>query len=207
MTSFARRERLALSDTALRAGPDAPTLCDPWDVKALVCHLLVRERRPVAAAGIAVSPLSGLTEHAMERFGRTDFGVLVERFRTPWVVPFGVPGVEQVWNTLEFFVHHEDIRRAQAGWAPRSLPESDEQSLWSYLKITGRGLARPAGVPLRMEWEGRTATLRGGDDPVVLRGVPSEIALVLQGRARVADLTYDGPAEAVARLRGADLGV
>ena len=58
-----------------------------------------------------------------------------------------------------------------------------------------------------MEWSGQAATLRGGDDPVVLRGVPSEIALVLQGRARVADLTYDGPAEAVARLRGADLGV
>ncbi len=207
MTSFARRERLALCDTALLAGPDAPTLCDPWDVKALVCHLLVRERKPVAQAGIAVAPLSGLTEHAMERVGRTDFGVLVERFRSPWVVPFAVPGVEQLWNTLEFFVHHEDIRRAQPGWAPRPLPESDEQTLWSYLKVAGRGLARPAGVPLRMEWAEQSATLRGGDDPVVLRGAPSAIALVLQGRARVADLTYDGPAEAVAQLRGADLGV
>ena len=207
MTSFARRERLALCDTALLAGPDAPTLCDPWDVKALVCHLLVRERNPVAAAGIAVSPLSGLTDHAMERLERTDFGVLVERFRSPWVVPFGVPGVEHLWNTLEFFVHHEDIRRAQTGWAPRSLAEADEQTLWSYLRVVGRGLARPAGVPLRMEWKAQSATLRGGDDPVVLRGAPSEIALVLQGRARVADLTYDGPADAVTRLRGAHLGV
>jgi uncharacterized protein (TIGR03085 family) len=207
MTSFARRERHALCDTALLAGPDAPTLCPPWDVKALVCHLLVRERNPVAAAGIVVSPLAGLTERAMERLGRTDFGVLVERFRSPWVVPFAVPGVEQVWNTLEFFVHHEDIRRAQAGWAPRLLPESDEQTLWSYLKVAGRGLARPAGVPLRMEWADQVATLRGGHDPVVLRGAPSEIALVLQGRARVADLTYDGPPDAVERLRGADLGV
>ncbi len=207
MTSFARRERLALCDTALLAGPDAPTLCDPWDVKALVCHLLVRERNPVAAAGIAVSPLSGLTEHAMERLGRTDFGVLVERFRSPWVVPFAVPGVEQVWNTLEFFVHHEDIRRAQDGWAPRGLPESDEKTLWSYLKVAGRGLAKPAGVPLRMEWGEQSATLRGGDDPVILRGAPSEIALVLQGRARVAELTYDGPPGAVAHLRGAHLGV
>jgi hypothetical protein len=41
----------------------------------------------------------------------------------------------------------------------------------------------------------------------VLRGAPSEIALVLQGRARVAEVEYDGPGDAVDRLRGADLGV
>jgi uncharacterized protein (TIGR03085 family) len=176
-------------------------------VKQLVCHLLVRERHPVAAAGIAVPPLAGLTEHAMQRFGRTDFGVLVERFRSPWLVPFAVPGVEQLWNTLEFLVHHEDIRRAQAGWAPRSLAEADEQTVWSYLTVAGRGLARPAGVPVRIEWGSQAATLRGGDDPVVVRGLPSELALLLQGRARVAEVEYDGPAAAVTRLRGADLGV
>ena len=87
------------------------------------------------------------------------------------------------------------------------LPEPDEQTLWSYLTVVGRGLARPIGVPLRIEWQAESATLRSGADPVVLRGTPSEIALVLQGRARVADLAYDGPAEAVSRLRGADLGV
>ncbi len=36
---------LALCDTALREGPDAPTLSDPWDVQDLLCHLLVRERK------------------------------------------------------------------------------------------------------------------------------------------------------------------
>jgi uncharacterized protein (TIGR03085 family) len=207
MTSFARRERIALCDTALREGPDAPTLCDPWDVEALVCHLLVRERNPVAAAGIAVAPLSGLTEDAMARWGGTDFGVLVEKLRSPWLVPFGLPGVEQLWNTLEFFVHHEDIRRAQPDWAPRTLAETDEHALWSYLRLAGRGLARQAGVGLRLGWASRTATLRNGDHPVVLRGRPSELALVLVGRARVADVEYGGPEDAVARLRGADLGV
>jgi uncharacterized protein (TIGR03085 family) len=207
MSSFAHRERLALCDTALREGSDAPTLCDPWDVKQLVCHLLVRERNPVGAAGIAIGPLSGLTGHAMERLGRTDFGVLVERLRSPRMLPWGLPGVEQLWNTLEFYVHHEDIRRAQTEWAPRSLAESDEGALWSQLRLVGRGLARPAGVPVRIEWDSRSQTLRGGEDPVVVRGVPSEIALVLQGRARVAQVKYDGPDDAIARLRGADLGI
>jgi uncharacterized protein (TIGR03085 family) len=143
----------------------------------------------------------------MARLARTDFGVLVERLRGPWAVPFGIPGVEHVVNTLEFFVHHEDIRRAQPGWTARTLPETDEQTLWSYLEVVGRGLARQAGVPVRLEWASRTATLRRGEGAVVLRGLPSELALVLQGRARVADVAYDGPARSVAKLRGADLGV
>jgi uncharacterized protein (TIGR03085 family) len=208
MTSLARRERLALCDTALREGPDAPTLCEPWDVKDLVCHLLVRERRPVSAVGIAVGPLSGLTDRAMARTARTDFPVLVERFRTPWVLPFAVPGVERVLNTTEFFVHHEDIRRTQPDWAPRLLSDSDEATLWSFLKVVGRGLTRFAGVPVRIEWDDHVAHLRGGDgEPVVVSGPPSELALMLHGRARVAQVKYDGPGEAVARLRGANLGL
>ena len=64
--------------------------------------------------------------------------------------------------------------RTSAGRSPTGrrgrCREADEQTLWSYLKIAGRGLARPAGVPLRLEWGSQTATLRRGDDPVVLRG-------------------------------------
>jgi hypothetical protein len=48
----------------------------------------------------------------MDSLGRQDFGVLVERFGNPRPLPFAVPGVEQVMNTLEFLVHHEDLRRA-----------------------------------------------------------------------------------------------
>jgi uncharacterized protein (TIGR03085 family) len=208
MTSLARRERMALCDTALRAGPDAPTLCEPWDVKDLVCHLLVRERRPIAATGIAVGPLSGLPDRAMARLARTEFPVLVERFRSPWVLPFAVPGVEQVLNTTEFLVHHEDIRRAQPDWSPRLLSDADEATLWSFLKVVGRGLTRFAGVPVRIEWEDHGADLRGGDgDPVVVSGVPSELALMLYGRERVAQVTYDGPDAAIGLLRGTNLGI
>ena len=28
--------------------------------------------------------------------------------------------IDTLANTVEFFVHHEDVRRAQAGWTPRS---------------------------------------------------------------------------------------
>ena len=90
---------------------------------------------------------------------------------------------------------------------PRELTESDESRSGRTLKLLGRALVRSAGVPVRMQWGSRSATLRGGDEPVVLSGPPSELALVLQGRARVARASYDGPPDAIERLRGADLGV
>ena len=44
-------ERAALCDTALAVGADAPTLAGDWTVKDLLCHLLVRERSLLGAAG------------------------------------------------------------------------------------------------------------------------------------------------------------
>ena len=80
--TYARKERQALCETARSVGPDAPTLCEGWDVKDLVCHLLVRESSVMGAAGIAVSALSGLTDKEMARLKKQPFERLVERLRT-----------------------------------------------------------------------------------------------------------------------------
>ena len=45
--TLARHERAALCDLPSRPVPRRPTLCGDWDVKDLVCHLLVRERSPI----------------------------------------------------------------------------------------------------------------------------------------------------------------
>ena len=52
--SLASRERAALCDLFAEVGPDAPTLCAGWTTRDLAAHLLVRERRPWASAGIVV---------------------------------------------------------------------------------------------------------------------------------------------------------
>jgi uncharacterized protein (TIGR03085 family) len=207
--SLARRERRDLCDTALALGEDAPTLCGDWTAKDLVTHLLVRENRPLGAAGIAVPALSGLTDRDMASVGRQDFGVLVEKLRHPRFTPYVLPPVDRLLNTLEFFVHHEDLRRAQPGWEPRSLGQRDQSRLWSAIRVGGRGLVRPAGVPvlIRRSDTGATAVLRRGEDPVVVTGLPSEIVLLLFGREQVRDVDLEGPAARVARLRGADLGI
>jgi uncharacterized protein (TIGR03085 family) len=207
--SLARRERHDLCDLALVLGEDAPTLCGEWDAKDLVAHLLVRENRPLGAVGITVPFLAGLTEREMARMGRRDFAVLVEKLRDPGLTPYALPGLEQLLNTVEYFVHHEDLRRAQPGWAPRDLDRADESRLWSAARVAGRGLVRPAGVPVRIRRSdtGSTATLRRGDDPVVVSGPPSEILFFLFGRDQVSGLAFEGPVDRVATLRRADLGI
>lgn len=207
-TPLARRERHELCDLALTVGEDAPTLCGDWTVKDLVAHLLVRENSPWSAVGIVVPPLSGLTERSMERMSRQDLGVLVERLRDPGLTAFRLKPVEVVANTLEYFVHHEDVRRAQPDWEPRSLDAADEDLLWKVVRVSGRMLARPVGVPVRIRRSdtGATATLLRGEDPVVISGLPSELALFLYGRDQVRDLGFDGPPDAVTRVRDADLG-
>jgi uncharacterized protein (TIGR03085 family) len=207
--SLARRERLELCDRALALGENAPTLCEGWVAKDLVAHLVIREHRPLAGIGIAVPVLSGLAEWEMTKVKRRDFAVLVEKVRDPGFTPYALPPVDHLANTLEYLVHHEDLRRAQPGWEPRELDPGDQSRLWSQIRLAGRALARRAGVPLRIRRSdtGETAVLRKGDGPVVVTGLPSEIVLLLFGRGQVHDLAFDGPEDRVARLRRSDLGI
>lgn len=211
MTSdlLARREREALCDLALVLGEDAPTLSGDWTAKELFAHLHLREHSLLGAPGLLIPQLSGLTDREMARIGRQDFTVLVERVRGRGLTPYAIPPVDKAVNTLEYFVHHEDLRRAQPGWAPRDLSPADESALWSAIRLFGRGLVRSAGVPVRIRRTdtGAEATLRGGADPAVLSGMPSEIVMFLYGRDRHRGLQFTGPDKHIERLRGAGLGL
>ena len=208
-SSLARRERERLCDTALAVGEHAPTLCGDWDVKHLVAHLLVRERSVTAAPGILIPALSSLTDRAMERTAREELHTLVERLRDSRLVPLALPLVDSLLNTLEYFVHHEDIRRAVPGWTPREVPAEDLDDLWAAIRPAGRGLVRPAGVPVTIVRAdtGERAVLRRGRDGVVVTGAVPELVMFLFGRPEHAGLELTGPADAVLRLRKAELGI
>ena len=177
MESMSRTERAALCNTALEAGEQAPTLCGIWTVKDLVIHLLVRERDPIGAAGILVPRLEELTNRAERRLSGQDFSSLVERVRRgpPRWSPMSLPLLDGALNTLEYFVHHEDIRRAAPGWKPRELTDREHKTLWKALSVAGKGLVRPSRVPVEMRWPGdteRSTTLCKGVEPAVVSGVP-----------------------------------
>ncbi len=207
---MAQSERAALCDLALQVGEDQPTLSGDWTVKDLVVHLLVREGSP-AAAGILLSPLSKLTDLESQRLGRRDFAVLVEKLRSgpPVYSPYAVPRLDALLNTLEFFVHHEDIRRAQPDWSARDLGDEAEKLLWTMIRTGGKGLTRgtPVGVTIENATTGSRAVLNGGSPSVVVRGLPSEVTLFVFGRKPQADVELLGEEADVARLSDTSLGI
>jgi uncharacterized protein (TIGR03085 family) len=209
MTSLAQTERAGLCDTALQVGEDQPTLCEGWDVKDLVVHLLVRERS-IGAVGIAVPQLEKLTQRASRRVGRREFTVLVEQLRKgpPRFSVYGLPKADAMLNSLEYFVHHEDIRRAQPGWTARHLDDDAQKTIWSMAKTAGKGLTRSISVGVTAEnaTTGSRVTLSSGSPEVTIRGLPSEVMLFLFGRKTHADVELLGDGEAVATLSDASLG-
>jgi len=213
MEPMSRTERAALCNSALEAGEEAPTLCGVWTVKDLVIHLLVRERDPLASPGILIPQLEKLTERSARRMADQDFTALVERVRSgpPRWSPMAVPPVDRMFNTLEFFVHHEDIRRATPGWQPRELTDRERRTLFKAAATAGKAFVRSAGVPVEIRWTDgereREAVLAKGDDPVVITGEPPELVMYLFGRDQHTGLSFDGPQEHVDALASADLGI
>ncbi|MFI5625814.1 TIGR03085 family metal-binding protein [Nocardioides sp. NPDC051685] len=206
MASFARAERIALCDTAVSLGPAAPTLCEGWRVKDLLVHLLVRERRPWAAPGMFLPPLAPVLRKAEAAYTTQPLEALAARLRDPKGTPFALAPIENVVNTVEFFVHHEDLRRAQPGWEPRTLPAAAERDLWRTLKLLGKGLVRSAETPVVVSNGTDTATLRAGEEPVTVTGPVGELLLFCFGRHQVRGLSFDGPAERITQLENASLG-
>ena len=208
---LARRERHALCDLALALGPDAPTLCGGWTSRDLVAHLLVRENSLIGAAGITLLPDGRASPSGRwRRAARKPFPEMVAKLHDPGITPYRLPGVERLTNTLEYLVHHEDLRRAQPGWSPRDLPAADEDELWKLLPGL-RQAGHPQGRRPDRRTPGRTgpartATAAPRRRPGRGHRAPSELVLFFFGRAQLHDVTFDGPPEAVARLREADLG-
>ena len=173
MPTPARAERLELCDLFLQLGPDAPTILDDWTTRDLAAHLVMRERRPDAAAGIAVSILARHAERVRLLEKERPWPELVERVREgpPIWNPMRVDVIDTIANTVEFFVHHEDVRRAQDGWTQRDLPADLAAALATAIDRSGALLTRKARVGLVLQPDGREPIrLRRGEPVVTISG-------------------------------------
>jgi uncharacterized protein (TIGR03085 family) len=205
--TFSRDERLALAGLLQRTGPGSPTLCEGWQTLDLAAHLVLRERRPDAAAGMLGGPLAGRTERMQRKLAsKLGYEGLIGAFRDgpPRVSVFALPGADEAANTVEYFVHHEDVRRAVPGWAPRDLSEGLSAALWRRLKNTGLFLrTAPVGIELARDDAGTPSrlTVKKGAELVTVAGTPAELTMWAMGRTTAANVRFEGQEEAVAKLR------
>ncbi|MFJ2782688.1 TIGR03085 family metal-binding protein [Streptomyces sp. NPDC093249] len=204
MSTHAKRERLLLADLLEAAGPDAPTLCEGWLARDLAAHVVVRERRPDAAAGSLVPALRERGDRVRAEFAEKPYEELIRLIRTgpPRFSPFAVKQVDEGANTVEFYVHAEDVRRAQPDWSARALDPVFADALWSRLERTARLLGRkaPVGLVLRRP-NGQTAVAHRGTPVVTVSGEPGELTMYLFGRQSSAKVDLEGEPEAIERLR------
>ncbi|MGW5327280.1 TIGR03085 family metal-binding protein [Streptomyces sp. NPDC004009] len=203
MSTFAKRERLLLADLLETVGPDAPTLCEGWRARDLAAHVVVRERRPDAAGGALIKPLASRLEKVLAEYAGKPYEELIQLIRTgpPRFSPFQLKQVDEAANTVEFYVHTEDVRRAQPDWGPRELDGVFQDALWSRLERTARLLGRgvPTGLVLRRP-DGQTAVAHRGTPVVTVTGEPSELLMFAFGRQSAAKVELDGEENAIATL-------
>jgi uncharacterized protein (TIGR03085 family) len=203
--TYAHDERLALADELEAKGPDAPTLCAGWQTRDLAAHVVVRERRPDAGVGMVGGPLAGYTARVQQGYlDQHSYPELIAMFRSgpPRLSPFALPGADAAANTVEYFVHLEDVRRGADGWTERELPPGLSDALWKRLKSARLFLrGAPTGIALaRADASAPAIIAKHAADLVTVAGTPAELTLWSMGRARAANVTFDGPDEAVARL-------
>lgn len=203
-------EREQLCDLFLDLGPDAPTLCEGWSTLDLAAHLVVRERD--ARSGLVIlggQRFAGLEERLMGKAKATGLEALVARLRGgPPPVPWRLPALRTPLNLNEWFVHHEDVRRAN-GRGPRPDLDQLDAVLWQLVGRMSRFMVRGldgAGLTLEAPTFGK-ATVRRGEPSATLSGTPSELTLYLNGRRDAAEVNVTGDQPALAALADARLGV
>jgi uncharacterized protein (TIGR03085 family) len=204
------RERSELCDLFVATGPDAPTLCEGWATLDLAAHLVIREND--LRSGVAIlggDRFASFERKLMDGARAQGYERLVERLRSgPPLVPWRLPVLREPLNFNEWFIHHEDVRRAN-GQGPRTDRPDLDAALWANVRRMGRVMLRKvkgAGVALVAPGFGELPA-RGPGPSARVTGGPQELALFLNGRRADARVEITGPDEAVAALADAQLGI
>jgi uncharacterized protein (TIGR03085 family) len=222
MMHLAVAERHALAETLRCTEPNSPTLSGDWTAAQLTAHLVLRERSAVELLGrlpswrlqhIAQREIDKLVAHEpyVRLVDQLDAGPSWRdaRLPVPTSIIWSLPPVRERANLLEYLVHHEDVRRATPGWAPRELSPAMTDAVWRRLPVSTRLTMR--GVPRRVAlvWPGHGEVLagRGRDVAVRVTGEPVELTLFAFGRRDVARVEYDGAPLDVGAVRGARMGI
>jgi uncharacterized protein (TIGR03085 family) len=206
------QERLELCKLLDELGPSVPTLLDGWSAGDLAAHIVLRERDLVAGLCLVLpGPFQRFAERRRAKLAQSkDFKWLVTRIRRG--PPFGffrIGWVRRVANLNEFFVHHEDIRRANAQ-PPRELTPAMNAALWRNVRQGAHYLSRRLNAcGLEIEWVGTNerVLVQRGEPTAQISGPPGELLLYIFGRQAAAHVNLSGPSGAIAEVQRTHFGM
>jgi len=144
---------------------------------------------------------------ALKKTGFTDLVATIRSGPPPGF--FRIGWVHRFPNLNEFFVHHEDVRRAN-GSRPRTNPPAEDAALFRNVAHTPWVLSRRLrGAGLDLVWAGTDQVIRArrGQPMARLRGLPGELLLFLFGRRDAANVEITGSPEAIEAVRRTPFGV
>jgi len=209
-TNPAQAERAELCNLFEEVGPDAPTLCGDWTTRDLAAHLVMRERRPDGAVGIVFSKAAGYADKVQSKIADTDWAELVSTVRSgpPIWSPTRIGAIDKLANTVEFFVHHEDVRRGGEGWEVRPLDPELEAALTSVLSKMAKQLTKSSPVGIVLEpTDGEPIVAKDAEPSVTVRGPIGELVMFVYGRQANSRVELFGDDESVAAVTDAGFGI
>lgn len=174
----------------------------------MAAHLYVRERRADAGPGVVLGgPFASHTDRVMASVLRVHpYDDVVSRVAAG--PPLLLRPVDEQMNLFEFFVHHEDVRRAN-GEGRRGLPAAFDDVMWERLRRMLRlSLRRMRGTQVEVVSDHGGRAVVGGTGPTVrITGPVGELVLYSFNRKDIAEVELTGDPSAVAALRAARLGI
>lgn len=203
-------EREQFCDLLDELGPEAPTCLDPWTTHDIAAQLVLREHDFLAAPGLVVHGAWGrFAERRRLAWKEKEFEDLVATIRSgPPPGLFRAGWVRCVPNLNEFFVYHEDVRRAN-GYGPRTNPPTEDAALFHNVASAPRYPSRRLrGVGLELAWAGTDKVVRArrGQPIVRVHGLPGELLLFQFGRD-AAQVEITGPPAAIAAVKRTQFGM
>lgn len=210
---FVAASRAALVAALYAAGPNEPTLVEDWQTQHLAAAVYLRENSHQVTARVGSSSEAALDaaihQLANESSSRKAFYKLVSQISNG---PEPTPRQERpslfkrLRKTvlqrrqepesplLEFFVHTEDIRRAQARWAPRKLSDSYASALFEQLREQARKYYENAKTGyVLVRTNGERIVAKRGTTLTYVTGPAGELVLHALGRSDHALVIIDRP--------------
>ncbi|GAA4917220.1 TIGR03085 family metal-binding protein [Nesterenkonia rhizosphaerae] len=196
MESTAARERHSLATALSQVSPDAPTLCEGWAARDLALHIVTRDRRPDALLSTQLPLLSGLGRRRLAPLEALSYDELVDRVAEG--PGRGSPSsrrvVNDLMNSAEFYIHTEDVLRAQPAYSPqqkRPISEALRRKLWNQSTKTFFALAarkQRHRLTYRAPGFGPVTLGRRADPPAHIEGDVEDLVLWASGREGAAEV-------------------